>query len=331
MGLLDTFTGAPVQQAAEQNRCVLMQTGQNLIGATGVARDQAGNILQNQYNTASGNLGTGYGASTGAINQDADQALGYLGQGNQSAIGTLQAGGGAYQPLSALASQYGLGANMYANSLGLNGAAGNQQAQQAFQAGPGYEWQLNQGIDALNRRANAGGMLQGGNANRSAIDYATGLANKEYGGWQDRLGAYNNLQLGAAQGAGAGNQANNLAIAGLQNSGGQDQARIATGQGQNLADLARQYYGNQAGLDTGYGTAAAGNITGANQTAVGIGMGLAPRIGQTYNDAANAQMQGSTNLWNLGTNLARFGAGAAGGLNLGSLFSGPSGGSDYAG
>lgn len=318
--MLDSFTGDPIKQAAEQNRGILTQTGTNLINSTAAARDQAGGILQNQYGLASGNLGTGYGAATGAINAGAGSALDYLGQGNQAAQGTLQAGGGAYAPLSALASQYGQGAGMYANALGLNGAAGNQQAQQAFQAGPGYEWQLNQGIDAINRRANAAGMLQGGNANRSAIDYATGLANKEYGGWLDRLGAYNNLELGATQGAAAGNQANNLALAGLQNTGGQNKAQVAGAQGSALADLARQYYGGQAGLDTSYGGAAAGNIVDANKTGVGIGMGLAPRIGQTYMDAGNAEMQGNTNLWNFGLNAAKAAAGAAGGAGGGGSF-----------
>lgn len=314
MGIGDLFTGQPLKTAAEQNRGILTQTGSNLINSTATARDQAGGILQDQYGLASGNLGTGYNAATGAINTGAAGAQGYLGAGNTAAQGTLQAGGGAYQPLTELAGRFGQGSGLYADALGINGASGNQNAQQAFQAGPGYEWQLNQGIDAINRRANAGGMLQGGNANRSAIDYATGLANKEYGGWLDRLGAYNNLELGATQGAAAGNQGNNLAIANLQNTGGQDQARVALGQGQNLAEIARDYYAKQAGADTGYGTAAAGNIVGANNTGVNIGMGLAPKIGQTYMDSANAEMQASKNQWTGLMDVAKLAVGAFGGV-----------------
>ena len=41
---------------------------------------------------------------------------------------------------------------MYMNSLGLNGAAGNQAAVNAFQTGPGYDFQMHQGLNAINRR-----------------------------------------------------------------------------------------------------------------------------------------------------------------------------------
>lgn len=314
MGLLDTFTGQPVKDAAAQSRGILTQTGTNLINSTANAADAAKSYLTDAYGNARTDLGQGYNTATGAINTGAGSALDYLGQGNSGAIGTLQAGGGAYAGLGDLAKQYGVGAGMYANSLGLNGQQGNQQAVDAFHAGPAYNWQLNQGIDALNRRANAGGMLQGGNANRDAITFAEGLANKEYGGWQDRLGTFNNLQLGATQGAAAGNQANNVAIANLQNTGGQNKASVAGAQGSSLADLARQYFGGLGAQDVGLGGALAGNAVDANKTGVGIGMGLAPQIGKTYMDAGNAEMQGSTNLWNLGLNAAKLAAGGAGGL-----------------
>ena len=47
---------------------------------------------------------------------------------------------------------------MSANALGLNGPAGNAAATAAFQAGPGYQFALEQGLEGINRTANAAGM-----------------------------------------------------------------------------------------------------------------------------------------------------------------------------
>lgn len=329
--LFDTFSGKPVVDAAAQNRGILTQTGLNLINSTGQARDAAANQLTDAYGNARTDLGAGYGAATGAINTGAGGALGYLDQGINNATGALTANGGAYAGLGDLAARYGQGANLYADSLGINGMGGNDRATQAFQAGPGYEFALNQGLDAINRRRNAGGMLVGGNADRDAQLFGQGLANQEYGNWQKQLAGFNPLELSATQGAAAGNQANNQSLASLYNTSGQNKAQVAGSQGSSLADLARSYYGGLGQQDVGLGTGLAGNTVGANNTSVGIGMGLAPRIGQTYMDAANAEMQGSKNLWDFGLNAAKTAAGAAGGLNLSSLFSGPSGGKDFAG
>lgn len=292
--------------------------------------------LREGYGGARTDLSTGYRDSLDAINRGVTNAHGYLNEGQSGALGQLgqarsdlTAGGGAYAPLSALAARYGQGGQLYGDSLGLGGAEGNQRAQQAFQAGPGYEFALSSGIDALNRRANAAGMLQGGNANRDAITFAQGLANQEYGNWQNRLKGIGDQELAATQGAAAGNQANNTTLAGLGvtganliNQGGINRAGVATTQGQNLADLARNYYTGQAGLDTAEGGALAQNMTNAGNWNVNAQLGLAPKIGQTFQDEANASLQGSKNLWSLGmqgaTALAG-GLGGMGGLSGGSL------------
>ena len=97
-----------------------------------------------------------------------------------------------YQPY---ADTFSAGSQMYANSLGLNGAEGNQAAVSAFQAGPGYDFAVNQGLDAIDRRASARGMLGSGNTSTDTINYANGMANQEYGNWQNNLSGYNNLGL----------------------------------------------------------------------------------------------------------------------------------------
>lgn len=325
MGLLDIFTGAPGVAAADQNKALLQGAQTGIADRTQATKNMAGGYLNTGYDQAGGALGQGYGAAQGAINTGAQGAQGYLQQGAGNAVGTLQAGGGAYAPLTALAGQYGKGANLYADALGINGQQGNANATSAFQAGPGYDFTLNQGINSLSRLANAQGQGVGGNVNRSAIDYATGLANNTFNNWRDALGGYNNLQLGATQGAAAGNQANNQSIANIQNMQGQNQAGVATGQGSSLADLARGYYGGQAGLDTSRGGALAGNEIGANQTITGADLNLTPQIAGQNTAAANAQMAGSGNLWNFGLNAAKLAAGVGGGA----AGAGASGGSSF--
>jgi hypothetical protein len=323
MGLFSIFTGDTAIDAANQNKAMLQDTQAGIYDRTQKTKNLAGQFLNTGFDAAGNALQTGYGAGTGAINTGAGSALGYLDQGTTGAVGALTANGGAYAPLSALADKYGKGADLYGNALGINGAEGTAAARSAFTASPGYDYTLNQGIDAINRRANAGGMLAGGNANRDAIDYATNLANKDYGSWLDRLGGFNNLQLGATQGAAAGNQGNNAAVANLLNTGGQNKAQVATGQGNSLAELARMYYGGQAGLDTARGAGMAGLETGANSTITGSELNIAPQINKQTTDAAAAELQGSKNILSAGMGLASLAAGGVGGIGgLGSLMGG---------
>jgi hypothetical protein len=79
---------------------------------------------------------------------------------------------------------------MYLNSLGLNGQEGNDAAVGAFQTGPGYEFALNQGLTAIDRQMANRGNWDSGNAGMAINDYAHGMANQEYGKWQDRLAGF---------------------------------------------------------------------------------------------------------------------------------------------
>lgn len=126
--------------------------------------------------------------------------MGYLDSGLTNATGALDT---AAQPLSALGTKYGAGTDLYLDSLGVNGADGTTRAQGAFTAGPGYEWQMGQGLDALNRRRASGGMLNSGNADIDAINYGQGLAKQEYGGWQTRLAGLMQPEMTSATGLAA--------------------------------------------------------------------------------------------------------------------------------
>jgi hypothetical protein len=327
MGLFDIFTGAPLKDAADRSRALLQQTQSDVTNRTNATRDEAAGYLRGGFGHARGNLAQGYGAATGAIGAGAGSALDYLDAGTQGALGhlaqarsDLTANGGAFRSLAELGTRFGQGAQLYSDALGFNGAEGNARAQAAFTAAPGYQYQLDQGLDAVNRAANARGALNSGNTDVDALKFGQGLASQTWQQWLGNLSPYNQLELSATSGAASGNagigqQLANLGVTGanLLNGAGQSKANVATGQGNTLADIATRYYGGLAGLDTSEGSALAGNSTNATNAINSAALGIAPKIGQTFVDAANADLMGSKNLWGLGMQLANLGAGALGG------------------
>ncbi len=151
-----------------------------------------------------------------------------MGQGLQNATGAIKEGYKAalgeygknyFDPYS----RSGGEANeMYANALGLRGAGGSSAAQRAFQTGPGYQFAMDQGTQALDRSAAGRGLFGSGNAAAALTGFGQGLANQEYGNWLSRL-----------QGLGA---------QGLQAAGGQtgrqgSLANIHMGQANQLANV----------------------------------------------------------------------------------------------
>lgn len=313
MGIFDLFTGGALKDAAEQNRGVLQGAQNNVGNLADITRRYNEDVLRGAYGDARNNLATGYNAATGAINQGATGALGYLDQGSQGAIDALR---GAYSPLSDLASRYGAGSRLYSDALGINGPEGNARAVSAYQRGPGYEAGLNSGLDAIARQANAAGRGFGGNVLQESQKFGQDYQNQDYNKFLDRLSGFNPLELSATSGAAAGN----AGIANILNSTGQNKAQISTGQAGNLADLASRYYGGQSQNDIGLGSAIANNMSATNGWNVNAQLGLAPKIGQTYVDAANAEMTGAKNAVGLGLSLASLAAGGAGGLGGGSSF-----------
>lgn len=202
------------------------------------------------------------------------EGLGYLDAGKTGALGALDATKGIYQPL---ASKYGAGTDLYLNSLGVNGAAGNQAATQAFQAGPGYQFGVDQSLNALDRRAASRGMLASGNNTLDTLGTVTGLANQEYGNWQNRLAGLISPELAAT--------------------GGMANAEMAKA----------PVYTNDA------------------NSRVNLASGVTTGLNSQTTQAANAEMQGSGNLWNFGLNLAKLGVGAASGMGGGTSMLGGGG------
>lgn len=314
--LTDAFTGAPAKKAAGQQRAFLDQT-----------RTQGNQDIDLGYNTATGAIQAGTGAARGALGtgfQDASRladlgatgALGYINQGETGALGRLDQAGAAFNPLQQLGVKYGGATKQYLDMLGVNGADAATAAQGAFTQNPAYSFNLEQGLDAINRRRAAGGMLASGNADRDAQEFGSGLASREINSYMDRLGSFVNPELAATSGAASGLAGINTAGANLLSQGGVSRAGIESGRGAMLADLASRYGTNLAGLETGQGNTLANLATGAAGQKVGLATNLANPYAKTYGDQATAEMQGSANLWGLGLNLAKLGVGAVGGGGL---------------
>lgn len=167
----------------------------------------------------------------GLISQGGANAAGAAaGQGGQQALQMSQdqanrdvarlspwsgAGMGAEKELAAL---YGLGrldpiGDQY-NTYGLYQTpadrTGEQQAALGrFQTSPGYNFRLQQGVNALDRSASARGMNFSGAQAKALDDYGQGQASSEYGNYVNALSGI------AGQGQVAANNANNASNAAM--------------------------------------------------------------------------------------------------------------------
>lgn len=117
----------------------------------------------------------------------------------------------------------------------MNGPQGNQRAVDAFHAGPGYQYAVDQSLDQTARNAAARGADVGGNTLAALSDRAGNMANQEYGNWQNRLNGYVSPELqavGGQAGAAAG------------------KAPVYTGTANNIANLGTNTANSIAGQNT---------------------------------------------------------------------------------
>ena len=77
----------------------------------------------------------------------------------------------------------------YEGTLGLPGGEGRQTAINRFRASPGYKFAMQQGTQALQHQGAATGLSGSGAEARALTQYGQGVADKEYGGYQQRLGS----------------------------------------------------------------------------------------------------------------------------------------------
>ena len=124
-----------------------------------------------------------------------------------------------------------------ADLLGLNGPDAAAAAMGNYQTSPGYQWQLGQGLRAVDAGAAASGMLRSGATLKAEQTFGQGLANSDFGQYYNRL--FDLSQLGEKAAAGQGTGALQAA---------HDIAGIDVG----AAGAQSSIYGNEAkGIQTG--------------------------------------------------------------------------------
>jgi hypothetical protein len=119
-----------------------------------------------------------------------------------------------------------------ADLLGLNGPDAATAAMARYQTSPGYQWQLGQGLRAVDAGAAAQGMLRSGATLKAEQTFGQGLADQDFGQYYARLANLSGQGLTAA---------GDLTSAGQQNANAV--STIDTG----AANAQSSIYGNMAG------------------------------------------------------------------------------------
>jgi len=272
MGIFDIFTNDAAKNAAQQNTQLYNQYGTTANNALGTYDTNANNIYGSAYNTGTNYL-TGYG----------DKAAGAVTTGANNAIG-------AYTPLSDLATKYGGATNLYLDALGVNGAAGDQRAVNAFQAGPGYQFAVDEATKAAANKAASLGIAGSGNTLDEIRNRAQGFANQEYGNYLNRLGGFLPYEASTTAQAASGK-------AGIYGNEGSQLAGIYGNTGSSLAGLSSADAAARAGV--------AGNVA---QGQIGVAGNVASGTANANNAEAQAAQNGSATFWNA---LAQLGGSAA--------------------
>jgi hypothetical protein len=358
MGLFDIFTGDAYKDAAAKQQQYLQGVSDNI--AKGIASTQvqglgalqsgqygATNAVQGGINQARSDIGTFSPEALNFLLQQSAAGGANLAGAQSNALGALSSGvqqaQGAYQPLLSAAQRYGTDASQAsqasADALGLNGPEGIARSRATFQAGPGFQFAQEQGLESILRNANRAGMAPGGNQLLDAQKFGIGQGQQAFGDYQSRLAAREGLyapleEQGLATGAGG--------VANAALTGGTGAANIITGTGQRLADLASRTGATGAGIIQGQGAsladlAARGGLAEGNIAQTGgqniadllkalqqmsstAQTTIAPTYAKSFDTAAAGSTMGSNNLWNLIGGIAKFGSGTSlGSSALGSL------------
>lgn len=317
-GIFDAFTGN-AQSDAQQNardflQDIRFETGQELgqglgqgLGYLQGSLAPQLSTLQNANNTANQLYGTYGNAAIGAVNTGAGQAA-------QSIYSMLNPSVAALNPaLTRYGDARSLAANMAQSGLGLTDPS---VARNAFRTSPAYEFMLNEGLESIARNANRSGMLASGNQMRESQTYGSGLADKEWDDWMNRLfqreQLYGPLELqGAAKLSDVYGQAGR-SLADIQSTAAGRAGNIYAQQGKDLATLASQFGGAQSGIFGQNAQAQADFLRQLLGLKTQANVGLAGGQAQTFIGQGDAEAQASKNLFNALFGAANLGAKAFG-------------------
>jgi hypothetical protein len=158
------------------------------------------------------------------------------------------------------------------NGGGGFGSLTNVYDPSTFYQDPGYNFDVQQGQQGLNRAAAAGGQLGSGASLKAAINYATGMASNEFNSAFNRSATSKQMTYNELAGlSGAGQTATN--------SVGSAAGALGTAGSSALAG-----YGNAAAAGSiGVGNAYAGAATSIGNMATSLGTGYFNSQNQSYN------------------------------------------------
>lgn len=129
----------------------------------------------------------------GLLQDTQGKVLGELGQGYDAAQGFLGQAGDLYKGMTAAGKP---GLDKY-NALTLGSGA---DIQNALQGNAGYQFNMDQGLQALQRSRAAGGMLASGNTDTDTLAFASGLAGQQLAAERAALNPYLGMYTGGIQG-----------------------------------------------------------------------------------------------------------------------------------
>jgi hypothetical protein len=251
--------------------------------ANTAAANQVEHAAQNAVDAGYAGI-TQANAAIGTGTTAANTAISNAGTAQQNIYNTET---GTFQPYQAAGTQA---------LSNLQATAGTFHAPTAAEAAatPGYQFQLQQGEQALQSSAAGRGMLQSGSTLKAMDQYSQGLASTNYQNvYNNALSAYNTNQAGMQNLANLGMNANSQALSAGSTYGGQMTSLAGlsantnmqgAGLLANVAQQGNQYVGN-AGLQ---GATTAGNFTvGAGNASAAGTMGQANAWGSTLNSLGN--------------------------------------------
>ncbi len=188
---------------------------------------------------ATGNPGTIMGA--GKAGQGAGQAQQDLAQQRNDLAPYREAG------LAPLQAQQDL--------LGLNGPGAADTAMANYRTSPGYQWQMGEGLRAVDAGAAASGDLRSGAALKAEQTFGAGLADSDFTSYYNRLMGLSTLGANAAAG---GAQTAGTA-AGLAQGAGNTQGSVYSNLGSGLGNTVNSLFSNKGFTSMLSGSGSGGN------------------------------------------------------------------------
>lgn len=172
------------------------------------------------------------------------------------------------------AGAYGIGRYMQEAEQGFNLPEFQQPTEQDMMLDPGYQFRLNQGIEATTRALTKSGQAWGGRRGIALMDYAQGLASQEYGNVYNR--ALQNYQTNYGRRTDILNRYAGIADVGRSattNLGSIGQA-YAANIGQSITGTGRQVAATQTGEANAYAAGTIGKARGYGKAIEAIGGGM---------------------------------------------------------